>query len=204
MYASARLRKLRPFAAFAKHAKVFVLTNQTLESRTRARELAFGKVVPEEAVNEMRANFALPTQLEGFDDIEFVDELTGPEAAAQVSCVQQQSTRCAAAVEGQMTHMLLARQLRYVRTYDTPHMPFNTWSCAGGARQSTRRGLACDTQEQEAKGCGSARASRLFFGTSCSSRTSSEISESLAVRFCPTAKLTRRSRPSTCRRYSLV
>ena len=98
MYASARLRKLRPFAAFAKHAKVFVLTNQTLESRTRARELAFGKVVPEEAVHEMRANFALPTQAEGFHDIEFVDELTGPEAAAQVSCVYQyvchMSVRC--------------------------------------------------------------------------------------------------------------
>jgi len=85
VYASARRRKLAPFRGFLKRAVVMVLTSPILEQRTRAREAFEGKIVPEEAVQQMRSNFMPPSTSEGFDEVEFVGELTADEAVAHIA-----------------------------------------------------------------------------------------------------------------------
>jgi len=85
VYASARRRKLAPFRGFLKRAVVLVLSSPTLEQRTRAREASEGKVVPEEAVQQMRSNFMPPSTSEGFDEVEFVGDLTADEAMAHIA-----------------------------------------------------------------------------------------------------------------------
>ena len=86
VYPSARKRKLTAFRAFRKVAAVLVCSSETLQARARAREQAEGKVVPEEAVQEMKKNCVLPTVAgaEGFSEIWFVGELDGTSAFEQV------------------------------------------------------------------------------------------------------------------------
>ena len=86
VYPSARKRKLAAFRTFRKVAAVFVCSSDTLQTRTRTREQVEGKIVPEEAVQEMKKNCVLPMVggAEGFSEVRFVGELSGAAAVEQI------------------------------------------------------------------------------------------------------------------------
>eukprot|EP00250_Pteridium_aquilinum_P003933 c14196_g1_i1 orf=194-2332(+) len=79
VYRNARVRKLKPFRNFRKVAVVVFPNPEELKWRTRARARDMGKEVPEEAFNEMLANFVLPTSkemrnsVEPFDEVRFIE-----------------------------------------------------------------------------------------------------------------------------------
>ncbi|CAA0837168.1 Unknown protein [Striga hermonthica] len=79
VYKSARKRKLKPFADFVKIAAVVFPRAEELKFRGDKRFREMGKAVPDEAVNEMLANFNLPTSKdmhmadEYFDQVWFVE-----------------------------------------------------------------------------------------------------------------------------------
>ncbi|KAH7291277.1 hypothetical protein KP509_29G009600 [Ceratopteris richardii] len=79
VYRSARIRKLKPFKNFCKTAVVVFPDPEELKRRTCARAQEMGKEVPQEAVNEMLANFLLPNtkdslnSVEPFDEVRFVE-----------------------------------------------------------------------------------------------------------------------------------
>mmetsp|Transcript_4 Transcript_4/g.9 ORF Transcript_4/g.9 Transcript_4/m.9 type:complete len:903 (-) Transcript_4:274-2982(-) len=75
VYQSARRRKLRPFqqAGFRTKGVVIINTEEELARRTEQREREEGKMVPPEAVDNMRVNFVLPGHNE-FDEIIYVEE----------------------------------------------------------------------------------------------------------------------------------
>lgn len=75
VYRNARVRKLKPFRNFHKVAVVVFPHPEELKSRTRARARDMGKEVPEEAVNEMLANFVLPNSKEMLNSVEPFDEV---------------------------------------------------------------------------------------------------------------------------------
>ena len=74
VYFTARRRKMNNFRGYRRIAAVVVNTNEVLKQRTEKREREEGKVVPESAVFEMKANFSLPEIGEVFDDVWFVEE----------------------------------------------------------------------------------------------------------------------------------
>ena len=74
VYFSARRRKMNNFCGFHRTAAVIVNTNDVLKERTEKREREEGKVVPESAVLEMKANFALPEVGDTFDDVWYIEE----------------------------------------------------------------------------------------------------------------------------------
>lgn len=74
VYFTARRRKMNNFHGFRRIAAVIVNTNDVLKERTEKREREEGKVVPESAVLEMKANFALPEVGDTFDDVWYIEE----------------------------------------------------------------------------------------------------------------------------------
>lgn len=74
VYFTARRRKMNNFCGFHRIAAVLVNTHEVLKERTEKREREEGKIVPESAVQEMKANFALPEVGEIFDDVWFIEE----------------------------------------------------------------------------------------------------------------------------------
>ena len=74
VYFTARRRKMNNFHGFHRTAAVIVNTNEVLKERTEKREREEGKIVPESAVLEMKANFVLPEVGEVFDDVWFIEE----------------------------------------------------------------------------------------------------------------------------------
>ena len=74
VYPNARRRKMNNFNGYRRIAAVVVCSNEVLKQRTDKREREEGKMVPEEAVMEMKANFTLPEVGQIFDDVWFVDE----------------------------------------------------------------------------------------------------------------------------------
>ena len=74
VYFSARRRKMSNFRGYRRIAAVVVTTDEVLKERTAKREKEEGKIVPESAVLEMKANFVLPEVGEIFDDVWFIEE----------------------------------------------------------------------------------------------------------------------------------
>ncbi|XP_068727189.1 heterogeneous nuclear ribonucleoprotein U-like protein 1 [Montipora capricornis] len=74
VYFSARRRKMNNFRGFHRIAAVIVNTNDVLKERTEKREREEGKIVPQSAVMEMKANFVLPEVGEVFNDVWFIEE----------------------------------------------------------------------------------------------------------------------------------
>lgn len=79
VYKSARKRKLRPFVDYRKIAVVIFPPPQELKIRAKKRFKEMGKEVPPEAVNEMLANYVLPTSKDMRGSDEFFDEVWFPE-----------------------------------------------------------------------------------------------------------------------------
>ena len=81
VYGSAQKRKMNNFRRFGRRrAMVIVVTNEELSRRQAKREREEGKLVPDEAVMEMKANITLPTTDGGvFTSVDFAEE--GKEAA---------------------------------------------------------------------------------------------------------------------------
>ncbi|CAG5120581.1 unnamed protein product [Candidula unifasciata] len=74
VYATARRRKMRNFAGFYKIAAVIQPDDPELERRSYKRTHVDGKVVPESAVLEMKANYSIPEDRDNlFDRIDFVE-----------------------------------------------------------------------------------------------------------------------------------
>lgn len=74
VYPNARRRKMGNFRGYRRIAAVVVCNNEVLKQRTEKREREEGKLVPEAAVMEMKANFNLPEVGQIFDDVWFVEE----------------------------------------------------------------------------------------------------------------------------------
>ena len=74
VYFSARRRKMSNFRGYRRIAAVVVTTDEVLKERTAKREKEEGKIVPESAVLEMKANFVLPEVGEVFDDVWYIEE----------------------------------------------------------------------------------------------------------------------------------
>lgn len=83
VYGSAQRRKMRPFEGFQRKAIVICPTDEDLKDRIIKRTDEEGKDVPDHAVLEMKANFALPEAGEFLDDVTFI-ELQKEEAAVLV------------------------------------------------------------------------------------------------------------------------
>ncbi|KAF3784702.1 Heterogeneous nuclear ribonucleoU-like protein 1 [Nymphaea thermarum] len=79
VYKSARKRKLKAFINCRKIAVVIFPTPQDLKNRAERRFKEMGKEVPAEAVNEMLANYVLPTSKDMPGTDEMFDEILFPE-----------------------------------------------------------------------------------------------------------------------------
>lgn len=79
VYRSARKRKLKPFLYYKKIAVVMFPPPQELRTRADKRFQEMGKEVPEEAVNEMIANFSLPMSRDMAHTEEYFDKVVFPE-----------------------------------------------------------------------------------------------------------------------------
>ncbi|CAN7995447.1 unnamed protein product, partial [Ixodes hexagonus] len=73
VYPSAQRRKMRPFEGFKRRAVVIVPTDEEFLRRCAKREKEEGKDVPDIAVLEMKANFALPEDGSLFDEVIFTE-----------------------------------------------------------------------------------------------------------------------------------
>ncbi|XP_038642171.1 heterogeneous nuclear ribonucleoprotein U-like protein 1 isoform X2 [Scyliorhinus canicula] len=73
VYGSAQRRKMRPFEGFQRKAIVICPTDADLTERTIKRTDEEGKDVPDHAVLEMKANFALPEADEFLDDVTYIE-----------------------------------------------------------------------------------------------------------------------------------
>uniref|UniRef100_A0A0B7A9V8 Uncharacterized protein n=1 Tax=Arion vulgaris TaxID=1028688 RepID=A0A0B7A9V8_9EUPU len=74
VYGSARKRKMKNFSEFYRIAAVIQPDDPELERRSKKRTQEDGKVVPESAVLEMKANFSLPEDRDNlFDRIDFIE-----------------------------------------------------------------------------------------------------------------------------------
>merc|ERR1719422_1992304 len=60
VYPSAQKRKARPFEGFQRRAVVVVPNDETYKERVAAQTAAGNKDIPDEAIMEMKANYALP------------------------------------------------------------------------------------------------------------------------------------------------
>ncbi|KAK8967332.1 hypothetical protein KSP40_PGU001407 [Platanthera guangdongensis] len=79
VYKSARIRKLKSFVKYRKIAVVIFPMPDDLKSRAAKRFEEMGKEVPADAVNEMLANFILPTSTNMSGSTERFDEVIFPE-----------------------------------------------------------------------------------------------------------------------------
>lgn len=79
VYRSARKRKLRSFANFRKIAVVVFTKPEVLKIRSQKRFKEMGKEVPADAVNQMLANFVLPTSKDMRGSDEYFDVVIFPE-----------------------------------------------------------------------------------------------------------------------------
>ncbi|XP_063168300.1 heterogeneous nuclear ribonucleoprotein U-like protein 1 [Candoia aspera] len=73
VYGSAQRRKMRPFEGFQRKAIVICPTDEDLKDRTIKRTDEEGKDVPDHAVLEMKANFALPEAGDFLDSVIYVE-----------------------------------------------------------------------------------------------------------------------------------
>ncbi|KAH9513107.1 Heteroproteinous nuclear ribonucleoprotein U-like protein 1, partial [Bulinus truncatus] len=74
VYGSARRRKMKNFTGFYRIAAILQPNDLELERRSKKRTQEDGKVVPESAVLEMKANFSLPEDRDNlFDRIDFIE-----------------------------------------------------------------------------------------------------------------------------------
>jgi len=74
VYPNAQKRKVRPFEGFQRRAIVIVPSDDEYKSRAKSQEEAECKDVPESAVMEMKANFALPpVEDTPFSEITFIE-----------------------------------------------------------------------------------------------------------------------------------
>jgi len=91
VYVDAQLRKARPFEKMKRKCVVLVPTNEDWEARRKKQEEEGERNIPEDAVNEMKANIAFPNEDNGiFDEIEFV-ELQREEAQAQLEAYNKEA-----------------------------------------------------------------------------------------------------------------
>ena len=74
VYFTARRRKMESFRGYKRIAAVIVNTPDVLDLRTEKQRKDEGKLVPEEAVMEMKKNFSLPEVGPSFDDIWYIEE----------------------------------------------------------------------------------------------------------------------------------
>ncbi|XDV28654.1 hypothetical protein PO909_031881 [Leuciscus waleckii] len=72
VYGSAQRRKMRPFEGFQRKAVVICPSDEDLKERT-LKQTEEGKDVPDHAVLEMKANFALPEVGDFLDEVTFVE-----------------------------------------------------------------------------------------------------------------------------------
>uniref|UniRef100_A0A674IA57 Heteroous nuclear ribonucleoprotein U like 1 n=1 Tax=Terrapene triunguis TaxID=2587831 RepID=A0A674IA57_9SAUR len=73
VYGSAQRRKMRPFEGFQRKAIVICPTDEDLKDRTIKRTDEEGKDVPDHAVLEMKANFALPEAGDFLDAVIYIE-----------------------------------------------------------------------------------------------------------------------------------
>ncbi|XP_060113559.1 heterogeneous nuclear ribonucleoprotein U-like protein 1 [Heteronotia binoei] len=73
VYGSAQRRKMRPFEGFQRKAIVICPTDDDLNDRTIKRTDEEGKDVPDHAVLEMKANFALPEAGDFLDSVVYIE-----------------------------------------------------------------------------------------------------------------------------------
>ncbi|XP_034293948.1 heterogeneous nuclear ribonucleoprotein U-like protein 1 isoform X1 [Pantherophis guttatus] len=73
VYGSAQRRKMRPFEGFQRKAIVICPTDDDLKDRTIKRTDEEGKDVPDHAVLEMKANFALPESGDFLDSVVYIE-----------------------------------------------------------------------------------------------------------------------------------
>merc|ERR1719394_1109156 len=78
VYPSAQKRKARPFEGFQRRAVVVVPNDETYKERVAAQTAAGNKDIPDEAIMEMKANYALPEDesdavVPMFKDVVFTD-----------------------------------------------------------------------------------------------------------------------------------
>jgi len=79
VYSNAQKRKNRPFEGFQRKCVVVVPQDEEYKSRCKAQEEAGNKDIPDDAIMEMKANFALPDDetdslVKTFIEISFVEE----------------------------------------------------------------------------------------------------------------------------------
>jgi heterogeneous nuclear ribonucleoprotein U-like protein 1 len=74
VYPGAQRRKMKNFHGFHRTAAVLVNTDEVLKYRTEKRQREEGKLVPETAVMEMKANFTIPETGDAFDEVWFIEE----------------------------------------------------------------------------------------------------------------------------------
>ena len=74
VYFTARRRKMKTFSAYKRIACVIVNEPNVLAERTSKTQKEEGKIVPMEAIMEMKANFSLPEVGESFDEVRYVEE----------------------------------------------------------------------------------------------------------------------------------
>lgn len=74
VYFTARRRKMESFRGYKRIAAVLVNTPEVLDTRTEKQRKDEGKLVPEEAVMEMKKNFSLPEVGPSFDDVWYLEE----------------------------------------------------------------------------------------------------------------------------------
>eukprot|EP00927_Polykrikos_kofoidii_P037758 TRINITY_DN3197_c0_g1_i6.p1 TRINITY_DN3197_c0_g1~~TRINITY_DN3197_c0_g1_i6.p1 ORF type:complete len:494 (+),score=92.90 TRINITY_DN3197_c0_g1_i6:64-1482(+) len=85
VYQTARRRKASAFQNFGKRVCVTIVNDEEqLSQRTNKREREEGKLVPVNAINQMRANFVAPELDDGFTGIEF-PELPEAEAREKIA-----------------------------------------------------------------------------------------------------------------------
>ncbi|KAL3275971.1 hypothetical protein HHI36_020702 [Cryptolaemus montrouzieri] len=84
VFPSAQRRKLRAFEGFKRRAVVVVVGDEEQAKRQSLKEAQDGKDVPDYAILEMKANMALPTKGDLFDEVIFTD-LNEEEAKKQVT-----------------------------------------------------------------------------------------------------------------------
>jgi len=91
VYVDAQLRKARPFEKMKRKCVVIVPTHENWEERRKKQEDEGERNIPDDAVNEMKANIAFPNEDNGvFDSVEFV-ELQREEAQAQLEIYNKEA-----------------------------------------------------------------------------------------------------------------
>lgn len=91
IYVDAQLRKARPFEKMTRKMVVCVPSDEEWKTRKAAQEEEGNKSIPDDSVNEMKANIAFPTEDNGiFDEIIFTD-LQKEEAQVQLEAYNKEA-----------------------------------------------------------------------------------------------------------------